>query len=297
MKQFLLVGCVVVVIVAITFVYWWTSPRAGHVKDEAIRAGLTAASFKASTGRYLDDMDQTKDGRVQLTDTEVAGRNTWIIWSAGNDRFWDVMAQRSFGALDFLKTLSSYPSLKASRDNRWGYLGLVNEPCFEKPTGPDPGRYGLWLDKRAPDCAADPFENEQEYPGVKIGARSKNIPAGSYYGYASGIVGLRLFPNPDFDKAAEKKWDPYRYYNDPSYYEDKKLIRPYRVGMSCGFCHMGPNPIKPPADPNKPKWENLSSNVGAQYFWIDRFSTGLATRPISCFSSSIRRGPGRWIRR
>ena len=48
------------------------------------------------------------------------------------------------------------------------------------------------------------------------------------------------------------------------------LVRPYRVGMSCAFCHVGPNPIKPPADPENPKWENLSSNVGAQYFWWDR---------------------------
>ena len=47
-------------------------------------------------------------------------------------------------------------------------------------------------------------------------------------------------------------------------------MKPYRVGMSCAFCHVGPNPIKPPADPENPKWENLSSNVGAQYFWVDR---------------------------
>ena len=40
--------------------------------------------------------------------------------------------------------------------------------------------------------------------------------------------------------------------------------------MSCGLCHVGPNPIKPPADPNNPEWANLSSNVGAQYFWVDR---------------------------
>src|ERR1035441_9675035 len=40
--------------------------------------------------------------------------------------------------------------------------------------------------------------------------------------------------------------------------------------MSCGFCHVGPNPLKPPPDPDNPKWENLSSNVGAQYFWFDR---------------------------
>ena len=160
--------------------------------------------------------------------------------------------------------------MKNSRDNRWNYLGLVNEPCFKKATGPDPNRYGLWLDTRDPSCPPDPFENESKYPGVKIGARGKNMPVGSYYGYATGIVGLRLFPNPDFDEAAAKKWDAKRYYDDPSYYNDKNLVRPYRVGMSCGFCHVGPSPIKPPADPENPKWENLSSNVGAQYFWIDR---------------------------
>jgi hypothetical protein len=171
-----------------------------------------------------------------------------------------------------VKTLSSHPSLKYSRDTRWKYLGLVNEPCFRKATGPDPQRYGLWLDKRVtgPGCPPDPFENEQKYPGVKIGARGQNLPAGSFYGYASGIVGLRLFPNPDFDEAAAKKWDAKRYYEDPNYYLRKDLVRPYRVGMSCGFCHVGPNPVKPPDDPENPKWENLSSNVGAQYYWLDR---------------------------
>ncbi len=174
------------------------------------------------------------------------------------------------GTLDLLKTVSSYPSLKFSRDNRWNYLGLVNEPCFEKAAGPDPQRFGLWLDKRRSDCPGDPFENEQKYPGVRIGARGKTVPVGSYYGYATGIVGLRLFPNPDFDDAAAKRWDPVRYYTDPNYYLSKDLVKPYRVGMSCAFCHVGPNPVKPPADPEHPQWANLSSNVGAQYFWIDR---------------------------
>ena len=35
----------------------------------------------------------------------------------------------------------------------------------------------------------------------------------------SGIVGLRLFPNPDFDEKAAKRWDPERYYTDPTYYK------------------------------------------------------------------------------
>jgi len=46
-----------------------------------------------------------------------------IAWSGGNDRFWDEMTKASDGTLDFLKTLSSYPRLKFSRDNPRNYLG------------------------------------------------------------------------------------------------------------------------------------------------------------------------------
>jgi hypothetical protein len=241
-------------------------PKPGTVLDEARQANRPASSFAAADEDYFHDMD----GAQPLTPEEIKGRNMWIVWTGGDDRLWDSLTTSSFGALDFLKTLSSHPSLKYSRDTRWNYLGLVNEPCFEKPAGPDPNRFGLWLDKRSASCPPDPFENESKYPGVKVGARGKNLPAGSFYGYGTGIVGLRLFPNPAFDEAAAKKWDAEKYYTDPAYYNSKDLVKPYRVGMSCGFCHVGPNPVKPPADPEHPKWENLASNVGAQYFWVDR---------------------------
>jgi hypothetical protein len=266
---FLLVG-------AATLLYWWSVPRPGHVKDEALLAGRDASSFPAADEDFFHDMD----GGLPLSPEGIKGRNTWIVWTAGNDRLWDKLSYASAGALDFLKTLSSHPELlkidpNYSRDHRWEYLGLINDPCFEKATGPDPERWGLWLDKRRADCKPDPFENESKYPGVKIGSRGnklagKEFPVASFYGYQTGIVGLRLFPNPDFDEKAAKHWDPVRYYTDATYYNDKHLVRPYRVGMSCGFCHVGPNPLQPPNDPNNPKWENLSSNVGAQYFWIDR---------------------------
>ena len=32
--------------------------------------------------------------------------------------------------------------MKYSRDTRWKYFGLVNEPCFKKATAPDPE--ALW---------------------------------------------------------------------------------------------------------------------------------------------------------
>jgi cytochrome c2 len=243
----------------------------GQVQDEAKQVGRAPASFPAADEDYFHDMD----GGATLGAPEVKGRNTWMIWTGGNDRFWDRISVTSFGAFDLIKTLSSHPKLKFSRDNRWRYLGLVNEPCFDKATGPDPNHFGLWIDKRrtGPDCPPDPFENEQKYKGVQLGARGKNLPVGTYYGLATGIVGLRLFPNPAFDEAAARKWDPVRYYDDPTYYLSKDLVKPYRVGMSCAFCHVGPNPLKPPPDPENPRWEHLSANVGAQYFWIDRIFT------------------------
>jgi hypothetical protein len=264
--------------------WWFKQPRPGHVKDEALLAGRDASSFTAADEDYFHDMDGGVDLTAGAPEKDklalIRGRNTWLVWTAGNDHLWTTLIYKSAGALDFLKVLSSHPELlridpRFSRDQRWEYLGLANDPCFEKATGPDPERWGLWLDKRRADCKPDPFENEQKYPGVKVGSRGtkingKDFPVGSFYGYETGIVGMRLFPNPDFDEAAAKNWDPIRYYADKNYYENKSLVRPYRVGMSCGFCHVGPNPLKPPKDPDNPKWENLSSNVGAQYFWFGR---------------------------
>jgi hypothetical protein len=295
---------VVLIVLAFAALYavakWWPrGPKPGTVLDEAKVAGRAPETFPAADEDYFQDMDGGVTKAMADADRQhaVKGRNTWIVWTGGNDRFWDKISIDSFGALDLLKSISSYPGavstdpndkLKFSRDNRWYYLGLVNEPCFEKPTAPDKERFGLWLDKRktSPDCPPDPFENEAKYPGVRVGSRGKDLPqgqngsrdlpsggkmpVGSFYGYATGIVGLRLFPNPDFDEKAAKEWDAQRYYSDPSYYNRRDLVKPYRVGMSCAFCHIGPNPVKPPADPENPKWENLSSNVGAQYFWIDR---------------------------
>ena len=246
-----------------------SSMHPGHVQDEAMRAGRPATSFPAADENYFHAMD----GAVEMSPGEIKGRNMWLVWSGGNDRFWDVLTDNSFGTFDLLKTISSAPGLKYSRDNRWEYFGVINEPCFEKATGPDPQHFGLWLDKRRANCPEgnDPFDNPAKYPGVKLGARGEGtLPVGSYYGEPTGIVGLRLFPNPDFDEAARKKWDAKRFYSDPGYYESKDLVRPYRVGMACGFCHIGPSPTKPPANPDAPAWENLNSTVGSQYFWFDR---------------------------
>lgn len=246
----------------------------GKIKDEALSAGRLPKDFAFAGEDFFHDMDQTRDGPLQLTPNQIRGRNMWLVWTGGDDRLWDVLNWKSFGTFDLLKTISSHQKLKFGRHNRWDYLGILNEPCFEEAKAGDPERFGLWLDKRIPGCdprfdGKDPFADETRYPGVKYLHRGEEMPVGSFYGYPTGVVGLRLFPNPDFDAKAKAKWDPVRYYEDPSYLT-KDLVRPYRVGMACAFCHVGPNPLKPPADPNNPKWENLSSNVGAQYFWFNR---------------------------
>jgi hypothetical protein len=275
-----LVGLVAFVIaLVLSIAYIDRGPRSGEVQDEAMRAGRIADSFPpagrdegyASRYHVPADYFAAMDNGVQLSDDEVKGRDMWLVWTGGNDRFWDVLIKHAFGTFDLLKTVSSAPGLPYGRDNRWKYFGIVNEPCFDKPTQPDPRHFGLWLDQRRTDCPPDPFADEGKYPGVRIGARGVNgFPVGSYYGEPTGIVGLRLFPNPDFDEAARRKWDPQRYYHDPRYYLNPDLVRPYRVGMSCAFCHVGPSPIHPPADPEHPEWSNLNSTVGAQYFWLDR---------------------------
>lgn len=196
-----------------------------------MRAGLRPEHFVRETKDYFHDMDyNTVYGkRPAFTQAEVEGRNMWMVWTGGNDRLWDRLTVDSIGSFDLLKTISSHPRLGYGRHNRWYYLGLVNEPCFSEAAGPDPNRFGLWLDVRDPKCPPDPFANAKAYPGVAIGARGKTVDVGSYYGEPTGVVGLRLFTNPDFDENARRRWNSDRFYNDPDYYSDRDLYD--RIGL------------------------------------------------------------------
>ena len=151
-------------------------------------AGRDAASLPGADEDYYADMDYglTKNPEAIRASLDpylpgisaadavkrvAIGRNNWIVWTAGNDRLWDVLSVSSLGNLDLLKTISSHPvAAEQAASNRWRYLGLVNEPCFRKATGPRADRFGLWLDERVDGagCGPDPFENEQKYPGVEV---------------------------------------------------------------------------------------------------------------------------------
>ena len=204
--------------------------------DEAKAAGKSTADFPQITA----DIFKPMDGGIDLSPEEIMGRNTWNLWSGGNQHFWNHAAQDSYGLMDLLKMLDNR---KFPRGERFKTLGLVNEPGFRAPSKPDD--FGLWLDE-----PVDP-----EPAGI-----DENV-----YGKPSGVLGFRLFPNPEFNDEARKKWDGKRFYEDKAYYNDNRLIRPYRVGVACGACHIAPNPSNPPADPENPRWENLASAIGNQY--------------------------------
>ena len=92
---------------------------------------------------------------------------------------------------------------------------------------------------------------------------SKDIPPPEVYGLSSGVVGLRLFPNPNFDEEACRKWSLKG--TTIRRRANANLVRPYRVGMACAFCHASWHPLNPPADMDRPQWANISGNIGAQY--------------------------------
>jgi hypothetical protein len=114
----------------------------------------------------------------------------------------------------------------------------------------------------------------------------------SIYGYPSGIFGLRLMLNPDFfanTKAAaiaREYWKKQventggRYYTEKSINADPALVRPFRVTMSCGFCHVAQHPLNPPVRDDEPEWENLSSIIGGQY-WDPQAANANLQKPPS----------------
>lgn len=163
----------------------------------------------------------------RLTEIERAGRDTWYFWTGGNQTFWLRMAELTDGNVDLLHYIDS-----RRHGRRFRELGAVTQPGCEAATAPD--QYGLWLDS----CPAD------------------GLPEA--FGQPAGVVGLRRFRNAAFDPAA---WNADTYRTHP-----RGMQPPYLVGMACGFCHVGFNPLNPPADPERPKWSELAGAIGNQYW-------------------------------
>ncbi|OJT20532.1 hypothetical protein BO221_31565 [Archangium sp. Cb G35] len=185
----------------------------------------------------------TQGKQVQWTERELQGRILWNLWTGDNGGFWDWLSTHGFGTTDLLKVVTS------PRDQRFQKYGVFNQPGFVRPDKPDAN--GLYIE--VPKSASYDIDSKLD----------------TYtYGYSSGIMGLRVFKNPNFDAKAQAKWDVNRYYNDPTYYNDRNLVRPYVVGMTCSFCHTGVDPVNPPANVNEPEYANLNDYVGQHFLKV-----------------------------
>jgi len=139
------------------------------------------------------------------TANEIKGRNTWNLWCGGTEQFWERMSRESYGLIDLLKTIDS-----RNRPKRFREMGLINEPGFRPATKPD--KFGLWIDESV--------EGQGEPAGIDP----------KVYGRPSGIMGFRIFDNPDFKDDAVQKWDAQRYYTDQDYAVRADLVRPLSSG-------------------------------------------------------------------
>jgi hypothetical protein len=182
---------------------------------------------QAQTKPAYSQEDDYGYAKGYLTDAQREGRDTWYFWTGGNEKFWIKMAEVTEGHVNLLAYLDS-----RLHGRRFATLGAITQPGCRAATKPD--QYGLWLD-------------ECEQPAVP------GVP-----GAPAGIVGLRRFPNPSFDPA---KWNAEAYFKNPG-----TMQPPYLIGMACGFCHIGFNPLNPPEDREAPRWANLAGAIGNQYW-------------------------------
>jgi hypothetical protein len=236
-----LLGSVVSLLVAVVWI------GCAHT---AVAPSWKYADFKEITFDPFPGMD-FQGRNVPLSADDVKGRVIWNLWSGDNAGFWDYLSTHGFGTSDLLKVVAS------PRNQRFQKYGLFNQPGYARP--PQADQYGLYIDV--------PRE-----PKYDLDSRIDVYT----YGRSSGIMGLRLFPNPNFNDKAKARWDPKRYYEDRTYYTDRNLVRPYVVGMACSFCHLGADPTNPPADPNEPEYGNLSDYVGQHFFKVwEIFGDGL----------------------
>ncbi|HEY7326938.1 MAG TPA: hypothetical protein VH592_04835 [Gemmataceae bacterium] len=215
-------------------------PKASEVEYEYGRPLKDGEVTYAKYQKYhLDESNVPNADRADV----AKGMDTWYWWTGGNQAFWRELSQQT-GILpikaDLLALLHSTP-----RASRFESLGTMNDPDCVAAEKPD--RYGLLIDR------------------MKDGTQKEYDVAD--YGWASGVIGLRLFKNPKFDSA---KWSL------PKYLADPKLVEPpYLVGMACAVCHVSFNPLHPPADPNEPTWHNLASMIGNQYLREGRLVAGI----------------------
>ena len=194
---------------------------------------------------HLPPNSELADVYRGMTENQRQGLSAWHLFGAYRGKFFRRTQKETSNASNMLRVVDS-----RGHDDRFQRTGLINEPGCKKADKPD--QFGLYTY----ECPNDP--------------------------YSSGVIGLRLRPNPDFDmnawkalgngdvtKAAEKWLEKPKDRFSWRTPEKEKVIAvepPYEVVMTCTVCHAAPNPVAPPADPNNATWKNVVFALGNQFF-------------------------------
>ncbi|GAC1633119.1 MAG: hypothetical protein NVS9B10_28230 [Nevskia sp.] len=193
--------------------------------DQPQPTGYDAESCRYVNSLFKDVAATDPEKALRLRAQARRGRDVWFKGTFGNQ---DEIY------LHFARTVPNgiadiwYPWLDTrERATRFTKYGLINDPdCSEG----DAGSY--WWDK-----CPDP--------------------------HSSGVLGYRkYYADPTKDASGKLVFDPKTSPYQPD--ELKKNLR-YVIGHPCVQCHVGFDPTHPPANPNLPKWDDLSATIGNQH--------------------------------
>src|SRR5215216_2243058 len=253
-----------------------------------------------------------------------AGREIWFFATAFNDRFYTYSyAQRLGGAIDWFRILAA-----KNKPDLFQAWGAVPDPDCCIPGDPDcPAKsleetYGFqWCPgdaKLLQFVGREGYDKEDPACDFKDAPFDISTPHGSVdqrqsacdlrFGTSTGALGLRKFPNPRFDAEKWRKlngslatWESYsKFLSGDSASGDSRTNRlfdgsiepPFRIGMACGACHIAYDPLKSPADPNNPKWENIDGLVGNQYSRVSQMLASGMSQHVLEWQLIARARPG-----
>ena len=227
---------------------------------------------------------------------EIKGRNMWIVWTGGNDRFWDAMTSQHLRHLRSAEDrCRRIRRLKYSRDNRWNYLGLVNEPCFEGRPARTRTASACGSTCGDPDCPPDPFADDDEIPRRRRSARAaRRSRSARTTAIRPASSGCGCFPTRISTRPRRSAGTPSAIYNDPDLLQRRRTWSG-RIASACRAASATSARTRSiRRRTRKPAMGEPELDVGAQYFWVDRiFAVERATRRTSSSSSFTPRGPAR----
>ena len=185
----------------------------------------------------------------------------WLVWSGGNDRFWDQHDRLHLRRLRPAEGRQLASRRSATRATTAGTTSAWSTSPASSKADRRPTRTGAASGSTCAPRAARPIRSRTRAstpasPSARAASRSATArrsrsarstatpPASSACACSRTRPSTRRPPRPGTPSATT----PTRATTTA-----RTWCGPYRVGMSCGFCHVGPSPVNPPADPAHPE--------------------------------------------